>query len=981
VEPDASSPGGLCPACLMAGGLESQVTIRIGNEVPVQSHHMPLSRARQMKGGKDAVMSLDRGTKLGPYEILEPIGVGGMGEVYKSRDTRLDRVVAIKVLSSHFAQRPEMRDRFEREARVVSSMSHPHICALYDVGRQEEVDFLVMEYLEGETLSKRLARGPVPLEEALRYAVQIADALFRAHKQGVVHRDLKPGNIMITRVGAKLLDFGLAKTRPWPVSEGNAALTSTPTESLTSEGAILGTFEYMAPEQLEGREDARSDIFAFGLILYEMLVGRKAFTGASRAALIGAIMHAEPASLATYLPDIPPAVDRLVRICLAKDADDRWQSARDLAAELQWLTDGGSQSGTLAAVVLSTRARVRFLMRLWMAVSAVLLLVCLALAVTNVRQASTSTANTQFILTPPDNTMIIGTPVLSPNGRYAAVVAKTYVLDTKTGGYNYSLGRQFIWLRSIGSFDARQLPGTEGISIASGASMFWSPDSRSIGFFADGKLKTLDVTSGAPRILCDAPHSVAGAWSAAGIIIFALHSGGLSRVNASGGDVTPATTLDPSRQEVTHFWPAFLPDGHQFLYSVQSTKPEYAGVYLGSIDFSASDHARQRKLLLSDTSNALFAPTPGGVFGMFLGRPPGYLLFVRDFRLLTQAFDPRRQALSGEPLPVAEPVEKQSSNLGAFSVSNTGALAFRKAPPLRSSKLKWLDRAGKELGAIDALTGQYYNARLSLDRTRVAVARTDSETRTEDIWLIDLKRNTTSRFTFDPRSDFGPVWSPDGSRIVFTSNRDGAIFNLYVRDSSGVGKEELLLRADNHIFPEDWSGDGRYLLYRKSNSKGKSDLWALPLIADGGSKDRKPFPFLESDFGKWGARVSPDGRWAAYISDESGANQAYVQSFPIAGRRWQIPSSDAYVVEWGPDGKELFVWAGGSLSVLPVHAGGSKENPSLTFGEPQMLFRSNGYFQGVGDRQRLLFVVSASETMPPMQTSYPVVTLNWFAGR
>ena len=636
-------------------------------------------------------MTLAAGSRLGPYEVLSPLGAGGMGEVYKARDTRLERTVAIKVLPSHLSSSPEVRQRFEREAKTISQLSHPHICALYDVGNQDGVEYLVMEYLEGETLAERLVKGPLPTEQTLRYGIEMADALDKAHRQGIVHRDLKPGNVMLTRSGVKLLDFGLAKA-VHPASSVSA-MTSIPTEgpALTAEGTILGTFQYMAPEQLEGREaDARSDIFAFGAVLYEMATGQKAFSGRSRASLIGAILKDEPPPISAVQPMTPPALDRVVKTCLAKDPEDRWQTARDLALELKWITEGGSQAGIAApAPAQRSRERVAWILA---ALLGIALAVTLPLSILRRPRGASEGRNLKMSILPPEKAAFQpGMIAISPDGSRLTFAAAS------------AEGKNLLWIRPLDALEAKPLAGTDGSYLP-----FWSPDSRLIAFFAEGKLKKIEASGGPPQSLCDVRSGRGGTWSREGVIVFApTPSGGLFRVSAAGGPVTPVTTLDSSRQENSHRWPVFLPDGRHFIYFARSRQKENRAIYVGSVD------SKETRPLMSGNSNVLFAPSSAGA-------SEGYLLFEREGFLMARRFDAAALRLEGDPLTVAERVRGSDPlTAGNFTVSQTGVLAYGKGTQIGYRQLVWLDRSGKQLGSIGA-PGIYLDVNLSPDESRTA---------------------------------------------------------------------------------------------------------------------------------------------------------------------------------------------------------------------------------------------------------------------
>jgi len=826
-------------------------------------------------------MPLTAGARLGPYEITAPIGAGGMGEVYKARDTRLDRTVAIKVLPAHLAQNAEFRQRFEREAKVISSLNHPHICALYDVGRQDGVDYLVMEHLEGETLAARLANGPLPIEQALEHAIQMASALAEAHRHGVSHRDLKPGNVMLTRPGAKLLDFGLAKFAP--ATPTSATLDAVPAQGLTAAGALLGTFEYMAPEQLEGKDaDARSDLFGFGLILYEMVTGRKVSRG-------------EPPALTAH-----SHLDRIIRKCLARDPDARWQSAADLHTQLQWLTEGPSAPGPSAA---PSRAILPW------AVAVLLLIIAAALGVLHFREAPPEQRVLKLSLLPPEKSSI-GAPItISPDGRHLAFPA--------TGPD----GRMVLWVRPLDSLIARPLPGTEGAHFP-----FWSPDSRSLGFFALGKLKRIDVAGGPPQALCDVSVLArGGTWSPDGVIVFATSiAAGLHRVAAAGAAPELATTLDASRQETYHRYPHFLPDGRRFLYTVHAAQREASGIYAASLD------SKSTKRILSVASLAAYAPGEGS--------GPGHLLFVRDGTLMAQPFDLHRLELASQAFPLAEGISYNLAIGANFSVSHNGVLAYGGSASI-STELRWFDRSGKPLDRA-VPPAPYWDFDLSPDEKRVAVTHASAAM---DIWLVDLARAVPTRFTFEPGIDLYPNWSPDGSRIAFSSDREG-VSNIYSKVSSGAGRDELLLKTPLPKVISDWSPDGRYILYSANNPKTKADLWVLPLTGDRAPR-APPFPFLETEFNERQGSFSPDGRFLAYVSDESGRLEVYVRPFSEApsgppsgpGAKTRISTAGGADPRWRRDGKELFFHGEDrKLMAVEVKAGGAPSGP-LEVGIPKAL--------------------------------------------
>ncbi len=877
-------------------------------------------------------MALPAGTRLGPYEILSPIGAGGMGEVYRGRDTRLDRTVAIKVLAAHFSSQPDLRQRFEREARAVSSLNHPHICILHDVGHQDGVDFLVMEYLEGETLAVRLSRGPLPIEQAVPYAIQIADALALAHRQGVFHRDLKPGNIMLTKSGAKLLDFGLAKIA---APAGAGSLTTSPTQGapLTTAGTILGTFQYMAPEQLEGHDaDARSDVFSFGAVLYEMVTGRKAFEGRTQASVAGAILHTEPPSASSLQPGLPPALDRLIRRCLLKDPEQRWQTARDLASELQWIVEAGAPAPAPAAIPVPTRLREK----LFWPVTAIAVVALLAFALSQFRRPPEPAEAIRFVISPPEKASFTGFPSVSPDGRRVAAV----VADAS--------GKRAVWVRSLDALAAQPLPGSEESLFS-----FWSPDSRSLGFFSQGRLKTVAVSGGAPQVVCAVPESVGATWNQDGVILFGRFADVVHSVPATGGVPVPVTSLDKSRQEVGHRLPYFLPDGRRFLYYAFSRQAENNAVYAGSLD------SKEKKLVVRAGSAAVYAA-------------PGYLLYLRENTLVAHRFDAGKLQVVGEPAVLAEQVgQLRAISLGYFSASSTGVLTHF-GEGTANSQLAWLDRTGKRLGSVGP-PGAFSDPWLSPDEKRVALGRIDRQSGNPDIWIMEFGRGTLSRFTFDPAMEHLPVWSPDGSRVAYDSHREGA-GDIYQKMASGAGGEELLLKWPEGAGLSDWSRDGKFLAYQSLNSKTHYDIWILPL-----SGDRKPVPFLQSEFNERSGQFSPDGRWMAYVSDESGRVEVYVQSFPPGGGKWQISTNGGAEPQWRRDGKELFYLApDNKLMAVDIQSGKGFEA-----GVPKSLLEvrvggvaalRNHYTVSADGRR---FLINAAPEDAP---SSPItVVLNWTA--
>ncbi len=906
-------------------------------------------------------MTLIAGTKLGPYEIQSPLGAGGMGEVYRARDTRLDRAVAIKVLPSAMSSSPEVRQRFEREAKTISQLSHPHICALYDVGREGETEYLVMELLEGETLTERLAKGALPLEQTLRYGQEIADALDKAHRQGIVHRDLKPGNVMLTKSGVKLLDFGLAKTFERPLDAAGReqaaagqhpmakySLTALPTvQGLTQEGTILGTFQYMAPEQLEGRDaNARTDIFALGATLYEMATGRKAFSGNSQASLISAILRDEPQSISQVQPTTPPSLDRVVRGCLAKDPEDRWQSAGDVGKQLKGIAEG-SEAGLPVPHVLPRKGRERLaLLAFAAAASAALVLGFLLL-----RQRPAPQARFEASILPPEKNQFVfrgSPPAVSPDGRRIAFTAESTEGVTR------------LWVRPFASASAQALPGTEGATRP-----FWSPDSRSIGFFAGGKLKRVEASGGPPQTLAAAPSGRGGTWSRDGVILFVpAFQDPVYRVSASGGGAAAVTSLGPGRGEYQHVWPVFLPDGRHFLYvgflGAEARPDSINGLYVGSLD------SKEVKLLQSGRGNAAYSPSSS------LSR--GHLLFMRGSTLLARPFDSGRLEFTGEAAPVAENVLYfGAQGSGTFSVSDNGLLAYQTGAQGDPSRLQWFDRTGKAIESIGQVAA-HTHPRISRDGRRVVSALLDGQTALLDLWLYDLPRRVSTRFTFEPAVNLFPVWSPDGGRIAFASNRKGR-HNIYQRATSGSGDDELLLPpAATFRFPTDWSPDGGLIAFQANSAQANTglDLWIFSFT------DRKERPFLATPFQEWSPQFSPDGRWIAYTSDESGRPEVYVRPFQGSSGKWQVSNGGGSYPRWRRDGREVFYIAPDkTLMTVEVQAGSAFE-----IGAPKPLFRTQirstdagSQYDVSADGQRFLI-----NTIVPEEQSAITVVQNWTAG-
>jgi Tol biopolymer transport system component/predicted Ser/Thr protein kinase len=899
---------------------------------------------------------------------VSQLGAGGMGEVYRARDTRLERTVAIKVLRPQLAGSPELRRRFEREARAISSLNHPNICTLHDIGHESGVDYLVMEYVEGETLAKRVAKGPLPPEEVLRHAIEIAGALEKAHRQGITHRDLKPGNIMLTKTGAKLLDFGLARLEVvHPLA--TAATISGPTEEpeaehkLTAEGAIVGTFQYMAPEQLEGKQaDARTDIFALGTVIYEMATGKPAFSGKSKASLIAAILDSEPPAISTLQPMAPPALERVVKTCLAKDPDERWQTAHDVKLQLEWIAEGGSQAGVPAPVVARRKSRERLA---WLA-AAVLAMAALVFAAGYVRRAPVAFPPLRGTVLPPENVAFPFAISISPDGTRLAYHTRS------------ATGKTVVWVQSLERGTPQMLAGTEGA-----LQPFWSPDGRSIGFFAGGELKRIEASGGPPVTICSGGGGDSGgAWGPDGDILFTPTSHDpIHRVPASGGTPTPVTRVDQSRQEIRHGWPCFLPDGRHFLYlAVGPGSGENDSIYVGSLDGQAP------KLLLRGGCNPVYAPNWPPAHGLFSRDrgEHGYLLFLREQVLMAQPFDAARLELQGNAIPVAERIAFNMGNRrGAFSASPNGVLTYLSGRAFTAGgPLAWFDRSGKQIGS--PFGANCRQPRLSPDQKKVAVYILD-QAGNGDVWIHDITRGIATRFTVDPAIDSSPIWSPDGGRIVFVSQRKG-VYDLYLKDSSGARGESPVLESPGDKAPTDWSPDGRFIAYTYTNpgGKNKQGVWILPLFGD-----RKPFAFADTEFTESEARFSPDGRWVAYVSDESRRDEVYVAPFsgasPAAGGtdvaapggKQQVSTGGGVHPVWRRDGKELYYLdPQDKLMAAEIRSKGA----SLEIGAPRTLFQcqlpgQDKLFEVAGNGERFLLRPPAQATNSPL-----TLVVNWAAG-
>jgi len=880
------------------------------------------------------------GTKYGQYEILAPLGAGGMGEVYRARDSKLNRDVALKILPGMFTNDQERMARFRREAQVLASLNHPNIGSIYGLEDWNNLRVLVLELVEGPTLADRISGGAIPLEEALAIARQIAEAVAYAHERGVTHRDLKPANIKITPEGnVKVLDFGLAKVLQGPKDlESDPSQSPTYGNSATQEGMILGTAAYMSPEQAKGKPvDKRADIWAFGVVLYELLTGRHLFQRETVSDTLAAVLKDGP-----DWNQIPVKVQPLLRHCLEKDPKRRLRDVGDM----QLLLDTPS-------ALLQTQ-------RPWLAWGAsVLFLVALAaLSIIHFRERQLVSAPVQFQIFPSGNLPQGDAFAISPDGRHLAFAA--------TG----SDGVTHLWIRDLDSQKVRVLSDSHPVTIKPRGVVppfFWSPDSLFIGFQAGGKLAKIEISGGPAQTLCDVQGTaVGGSWNRDGVIVFADNARGLMQVSADGGVASALTTFDPSRKEVVHVLPSFLPDGRHFLYLRASSTPDNSGVYVGSLNTKPEE--QDSRQLLPTRYGPVYVPSSDS--------DSGQVLFLRQGTLMAQPFDARRRQLSGKAVPVAEQVGSYIG-YGLFSASSNGVLVYRSAAG-QNYQLTWLDQQGKVLGTA-AEPGPYNSMALSPDGRRVAVSRTNPEdTNNWDVWLLDVARNTSTRLTYEQVRATFPVWSADGNSVIFDSIHEGD-FNLYLKLASGAGGERLLLKSTaeykNDKYATSSSRDGRFLLYTVVDPETKGDLWVLPLQGD-----RKPTPFQHTEFNESSGQFSPDGRWIAYISDESGTDEIYVREFYSgsaqgswdAGGKWLISKGGGTDPRWRGDGKELFyVASDGKLMSVDISA-----KPVFGAGAPRPLFQLPPGFIGgdvTGDGRRFLVGVPVAQS-----GSVPfTVVLNW----
>ena len=890
-------------------------------------------------------MTISTGTQLGVYKIIAPLGAGGMGEVYRAHDERLARDIAIKVLPASFARDADRLQRFKQEAQATSALNHPNILTVYDIGEYEGAPFIVAELLEGEELRAQLEEGVIATKKAIEYAQQIAGGLAAAHAKGIVHRDLKPENLFITKdERVKILDFGLARVRPQrnePV--GSEVATQ---KQITNPGTVMGTVAYMSPEQVQGKDlDHRSDIFSFGLILFEMLRGERAFQRETMVETMTAILREEAPELSETNAKISPQLEKLVRRCLEKKPERRFQSASDLGFALESLTmPSGSRMETVAALPAVTEpvrkapwfgnARMAWVM------TAIAVIAALFFAVAYFRRTPAESRATYTYLPWPEKTFVVtGAPAISPDGRRIAFTAATE-------------GTSHIWLYSLDAPELVRVQGTEGAAYP-----FWSPDSRSLGFFSGNKLKRIEASGGAPETLCEVTNGTGGTWNSAGVILFAPSQtqSGLYRVPEKGGEPTSVTTLDAARQETQQNFPRFLPDGRHFVFSVRSAQPENSGIRIGSLD------QPQTNFLVRSDANAEYSSA-------------GYLVFMRGRKVLAQQFEAEKLVISGDPVTLAE----QGNFVGItpytpLSVFGSGLLVYQGAGN-QNTQLAWIDRSGKPL-SLAGSPGEYRWLNLSPDGGQVLLERFEPQKPGNDIWSFDLLRETLTRVTSNPAAINYPHWSPDGKRVAFGSNR-GGFWAIWQKGMNGSDdKEELLFKEESaYIFLEDWSRDGKFIIYRKVGGKTSNDLWLLPLFGD-----RQPKPYVATQFNEQWGNISPDGHWLAYQSTESGRNEIYVQSFPEPGRRVTISKGGGQFPRWRRDGKELYyISADDKLMAAPVETGAN-----FGTGTPVPLFevgsygrRNNRYVYDVSaDGQKILLLRPLEDA-----TTRPLtVVQNWTA--
>ena len=838
------------------------------------------------------------GQIISHYKVLEKLGEGGMGVVYKAQDTKLERAVALKFLPAHLSASEQDKARFLQEAQAAASLNHPNICTIYGIDEHDGQIFIAMELIDGETLREK--KQLFSLRQTLDIGMQIADGLAAAHEKGIVHRDIKPENIMIRKDGiVQIMDFGLAKLRG--------------ASRLTKEGTMVGTVGYMSPEQVQGHDtDHRTDIFSLGVILYELLSGQSPFKGVHETAIIYEIVNVDAAPISSLKPDVSADLDAIVLECLAKEPDERYQSAKEVAKELRRFKRESSR--THVSRVTTTRAvssihpqqiaesdkqtaslglidRLRGSTKLWMGLSLLFLVTTIVAVILFVgRTPSTSGEVVRAFIPPPDKFGFSdaaggGHLAISPDGRKIAFT----VVD--------SAGRLSLWVRPLNALVGTMLPGTEGAFLP-----FWSPDNRYIAFFSGGKLKKIEATGGPTFTICDVVSPRGGSWNQSGTIVLPTdQNGGIYQVPDAGGVPHQITQLDTMRGEQTHRWPFFLPDGNHFFFLARTTAAGSGGE-LDAICVASLD-GKLNKRLLAGVSNAAFAS--------------GHLLYMRENSLMAHPFDPDALELKGDPFPISESVQFNARwSIATFSVSHTGVLVHRVSSVSIIPDLVLVDPKGKTIASL----GQpeiFVNARLSRDTRKIAMDLYDVKIRNSDVYLYEIGRGVNNRFTFDPAVDMNPIWSPDGDRIVFTSNRNGHQ-DLFAKISTGASNEEVLVESGQNKTATDWSPDGKFVLFQSNDPKTKTDLWVVPMTGD-----RKPFVFLQTEYSEMNARFSPDMKWIAYQSDESGPSQIYVRPFPGPGAKWQVSTSGGTRPSWNRNGKEILYLNGGKIMSAEVSGSGS----------------------------------------------------------
>jgi len=886
------------------------------------------------------------GKTISHYKILQKLGEGGMGVVYKAEDTKLKRKVALKFLPHHVNVTAEEKARFLQEAQAAATLNHPNVCTIYDIQEHDQQQFIVMEYVDGQTLRDK--GGSVSFKQAIDIGIQVADGLAAAHEKGIVHRDIKPENIMVRKDGiVQIMDFGLAKLR------GNVS-------RLTKEGSTVGTVGYMSPEQVQGLDaDHRSDVFSLGVVLYELLTGQLPFKGVHETALMYEIVNVDPAPMSSIKPEIDSQLDAIVLECLEKDPNERAQSAKQISIDLKrYKRESSKQHVTRITAarpvqqlqtsnerVQDTSAmeseKLSFVDRLPWYMSAVLFACLAAFIVFYFLRGSPEQQVVRSYILPPDRFSFAtqsadagdGELALSPDGTMLAFVGAD------------SSGKTYLMVRPLNSLDSRELPSTESAYYP-----FWSPDNRYIGFFQSGKLKKIEATGGPPVTICDALDARGGSWNQDGVIIFSPTAyGPLYQVSAAGGNPSIITAFDTTRHERSHRWPSFLPDGKHFLFFARASfggvEREEDALGIGSLD------GKVNKRLMPAKSNVEYAS--------------GSLVYLREKTLMAQPFNPSSLELTGDPTPVAEPVEYDLNyNRVVLTTSHNGILIYQASTVQTGFQLEWYSRDGKSLGSV-ASPADYGNAFLSPDGQKIAFDVYDSQSRNRDIWLYEISRGIKTRFTFDPSVDEIPIWSPDGARIVFHSDRRGH-YDLFQKTTSGAGAEEILLESPDQKFPLDWSSDGRFILYTTNDPKTRQDLWILPLLGN-----RKPIPFLRTEFDEDLAQLSPDMRWIAYRSNESGDWELYVRPFlgldeKIAtdqSRKWQISTNGLSSVSqnrwWSRDGRQIFYFSNDNkMMSVDVKANGS----SFEIGAVKPLFGMDAkglvsYLDIASDAQTFLMAV------------------------